>query len=86
MCLSPILRGWCKGEEKIISQVNNIKANHNSLHYPHVPPSNSAKGVTFDAVDNNNDDMDDETATKNDPEISPSGSNKMMEYCEKLLQ
>jgi len=38
---------------------------------------------TFDAVDNKNDDMDDETATKNDP--SPPGRNKIMDYSEKLL-
>jgi len=32
--------------------------------------------VTFDAVDNNNDDLDDETATKSDLHISPPGRNK----------
>ena len=80
------LRGWCKAEEKIILQVNNITANLNSLHHPHVPPPNSAIGMTFNAVDINNDDIDDETVTKNDPDISPPNCNKMVEYCEKLLE
>ena len=80
------LRGWCKAKEKIILQVNNITANLNSLHHLHVPPPNSATGVTFNAVDINNDDIDDETVTKNDPDISPSDCNKMVEYCEKLLE
>jgi len=30
--------------------------------------------------------MDDETATKNDPDISPPGRNKIMDYSEKLLE
>jgi len=42
--------------------------------------------VTFGAVDNNNDDLDDDTATKSDLHISPPGRNKIMEYCEKLLE
>jgi len=81
-----ILRGYCKAEEKTISQVNNIKANHNSLHHPHVRPPNSANGMLFNVVDNNNIDMDNETATKNDLDISPPGRNKIMDYSEKLLE
>jgi len=64
------LRGYCKAEEKIISQVNNIKANHNSLHHPHVRPPYNANGMLFNAVDNNIIDMDDETAIKSDLHIS----------------
>ncbi|KAG5309142.1 DAN protein, partial [Pseudoatta argentina] len=43
-----------------------------SLHHPHVPPPNSVK-VTFDAVNNNNNNIDNETATKNYPDILPLG-------------
>ncbi|EGI67787.1 Protein distal antenna [Acromyrmex echinatior] len=103
------LRGWCKAEEKILSQANNLKTSaatlpgtslgfehvltssfdNNILPHPYKPSSsNSVTGVTFDAVNNynNNDDLDNETARKNYPDTLPPGCDEMVEYCSKLLE
>ena len=45
--------------------------------------SNSVTGVTFDAVNN---DIDNETARKNYPDILPPRCDEMVEYCAKLLE